>query len=205
MCTSKPKRDNSAEIARQEEARRQARIAEGKGSIDQAFAGFNDDFYTGYQDDYTNYYNPQLDDQYGDAAKKLTLRLARSGNLTGSVGATQLADLQKYYDDQKLAITGNATTATNDLRGSVDSRLSQLYADNRAAADPGSATSAAASAAESLQPAPLSSPLGNVFANFFADLGDVAAVSNNTRLGNNEASGVQSFGSGSGRSVYNVN
>jgi hypothetical protein len=204
MCGSKPSRDNSAEIARREEAARQARIATGQESIDSAFSNFNDDFFSGYQNDYTNYYNPQLDDQFADANKKLTLRLAQSGNLTGSVGATQLADLQKYYDQQKLAITGNATSAVNDLRGSIDNRKSQLYADNRASADPGNAATAAASAAESLQPAPLSSPLANVFSNFFADIGDTAAVRNNTQF-NSEGNGVQSFGSGGNRSVYNVN
>lgn len=196
MCGSKPKTDNSAEIARREEAARQARIAQGQEAIDNSFTNFNDDFFNQYQTDYTNYYNPQLDDQFQDANKRLTLQLAQSGNLTGSVGATQLADLQKFYDQQKLQITGNATTAQNDLRSSIDNRKSQLYADNRASADPGNAASAAASAAQALQPGPLSSPLANVFGDFFGNLGTTAAVRNQTQFG--EGTGVQQFGGSTG-------
>ena len=201
MCKSKAKKDNSAEIARQEEAKRQARIAQGQQGIDQAFAGFNDDFYNKYQTDYTSYYDPQLNDQYTDAVKRLTLQLAQTGNLTGSTGATQLADLKKYYDTQKLSLTNQAMDATNTLRGNIDQRKSQLYADNRAAADPGSAASAAASAAQYLQPTAPTSPLANVFADFFSNIGNVAALKSAQRL--SEGTGVQSFGGGrrSGGSV----
>lgn len=204
MCKSKAPRDNSAEIARQQEAARQRRIAEGQTNIDTAFADFNDDFYTGYQNQYLDYYNPQLEDQYSDAVKRLTLQLAQTGNLTGSAGANQLADLDQFYDQQKLAITNRAVDATNNLRGDIDNRKSQLYADNRAAADPGNASSAAASAATALQPAAPSSPLANAFGDFFNNLGNAAAIQNAQRL--TQGTGVQTFG-GSGNSnssVYNV-
>lgn len=204
MCkSSKPPRDNSAEIARQEEAARQARITQGQTSIDEAFTGFNDDFYTGYQTDYLDYYNPQLDDQYQDAVKRLTLQLAQTGNLTGSVGATQLADLEEFYNTQKTGITNQALGATNELRGNIDTRKSQLYADNRAAADPGNAASAAASAVTALQPAPPSSPLANVFGDFFNNLGNVSAIQNAQKI--QQGTGVQSYGGTTGgSSVYNV-
>lgn len=199
MCVpSKPPRDNSAEIARKAEEARQARITQGRTNIDEAFSGFNDDFYTGYQNDYSSYYNPQLDDQYGDAVKRLTLQLAQTGNLTGSVGANQLADLQKNYDNQKLAIAGQAVDATNDLRGSIDTRKTQLYSDNRASADPGNASSAAASAVTALQPAQPSSPLANVFGDFFSNLGNTQAIANKQSY--NQGSGVKSYGGNSGNS-----
>lgn len=197
MCKSKAKKDNSAEIARQEEAKRQARIAQGQQAIDQAFGGFNDDFYNNYQTQYTGYYDPQLNDQYSDAVKRLTLQLAQTGNLTGSAGATQLGDLKKYYDTQKMSMSNQALEAVNSLRGNIDQRKSQLYADNRAAADPGSAASAAASAAQYLQPTAPSSPLANVFADFFSNLGNVAALKNVQRL--SEGTGVQSFSGRGGR------
>ena len=76
MCSKKPKKDKSAEIARQEEAKRQARIAQGQRGIDSAFSGFNDEFYGNYGKQYSDYYNPQLNDQYSDAVKRLTLQLA---------------------------------------------------------------------------------------------------------------------------------
>lgn len=202
MCTSKPPKDNSAEIARQQEAARQARITEGQSVIDNAFANYNDDFYNNYQQDYLGYYTPQLNDQYNDARKKLTLQLAQTGNLTGKVGADQFADLENFYNQQQLDLTNRAQGATNDLRSNVDSRLSQLYADNRAAADPGSATSAATSAAQALQPSAPTSPLGAVFGNFFSDLGNVAAIQNRNQTYSGQGSGVQSYGGGgSGSSV----
>lgn len=204
MCGPKAKKDNSAEIAAQQEAERQARIKSGQSNIDTAFASFDDPFYNNYQTQYLDYYNPQLNDQYGEAVKRLTLQLARTGNLTGSAGATQLADLKKYYDTQKLAVTNQALDAVNTLRGNIDNKKSQLYADNRAAADPGSAASAAASAAQYLQPTAPTSPLANVFGDFFGNLGNIAAIQNAQKL--SQGTGVQSFNGGrSGRSVSVVN
>jgi hypothetical protein len=199
MCTSKPPKDNSAQIARAEEAKRQARIAEGQTGIDTAFTGFNDEFYDKYNNDYTGYYAPQLDDQYSDAVKRLTLQLAQSGNLTGSVGATQLSDLQKHYDQQKLAITNQGQSAVQALRSNIDNKKSQLYADNRAAGDPGAASAAAASAAQFLQPTAPSSPLANVFGDFFSNLGNNAAIKNARAY--QQGNGVQQYGKNSNGSV----
>lgn len=200
MCNSKPPRDNSAEIARQQEAERQARISEGQTAIDDAFSGFNDDFYNQYREDYTGYYNPQLNDQYGDARKRLTLQLAKTGNLTSSAGAKQMADLEQYYNTQQTGITNQALDAVNTLKGNIDARKSQLYSDNRAAADPGNAASAAASAATALQPTPPSSPLANTFADFFTNLGNSTAIYNQSRpYGQNV--GVQTYGGGGNSSV----
>ena len=204
MCPPKPPKDNSAQIAAQQEAERQARIAQGKTSIDNAFAGFNDDFYNQYQTDYLGYYNPQLTDQYNDARKRLTLQLAKTGNLTSSAGATQMADLLKHYNTQQTAITNNALSAVQGLQGNIDARKSQLYADNSAAADPGNAASLAASAAQSLQPGLPTSPLANTFADFFNNLGNATALYNNGRYYNGQG-GTQIYGGGSGNSSYQVN
>lgn len=200
MCKSrKAPRDNSAEIARQEEAARQARIAAGQSGIDEAFMGFNDDFFNDYGSQYTGYYAPQLDDQYKDAVKRLTLQLAQTGNLTGSVGAQQLADLQKFYDTQKTSIANQSQSAIQALRSNIDSRKSQLYADNRAAADPGSAAAAAASAAQALQPTAPSSPLASVFGDFFNNLGNNAAIKNAKAY--QQGTGVQTYGGKNSGSV----
>lgn len=202
MCMSKTPKDNSAEIARREEAARQARITAGQGKIDQQFSGFNDDFYNNYQNQYSDYYNPQLNDQYSDAVKRLTLQLAQTGNLTGTVGVNQLADLKKYYDTQKMSITNKALEATNALRSNVSNKKSQLYTDNRSAADPGNAASAAASAATALQPTTPSSPLANVFSDFFGNLGNVYALQNAQKL--RGSNGVTTFG-GDGTASMRIN
>lgn len=191
---SKAPIDNSAEIARQAEKERQARVDQSTGAIDSAFSGFNPDFYNKYQTDYTNYYYPQLDDQYGDARKRLTLQLAKTGNLTSSAGINQLGKLQGEYDTQRTGVTNQAIEASNKLRGDVDMRKSQLYSDARAAADPGSATSAAASAVGALQPSMPTSPLANTFADFFNNIGNATAIYNNSNGGGRpQSTGVQSF------------
>lgn len=203
MCRSRSApRDNSAEIAARKEAERQARIQQGRSAIDSAFSQYNDDFYQDYQNQYLDYYTPQIEDQYSDAMRRLTLQLAQTGNLTGSVGAQQKADLQKYYDTQNQSITNRALEATNQLRSNIDSKKSDLYMNNRSAADPGSATSAATSAVSALQPAPPSSPLSNVFGDFFSNLGNVAAVSNARKY--SEGTGVQQYGGSNRQSVKNI-
>jgi hypothetical protein len=193
---SKPPRDNSAEIARQQEADRQARIAQGQSAIDQQFANYNDNFYNDYQKKNTDYYDPQLNDQFTDANKRLILQLAQTGNLNAKVGIDQQAELKKFYDRQKLAVTNNALEATNKLRSTIDGKKSQLYADNRASADPASAGAAAASAAQYVQPTAPSSPLANVFGDFFSNLGNNAAIRNAQVL--SQGTGVRNFSSKSG-------
>lgn len=200
---SKAPIDNSADMAREEERKRQERIGQSIGAIDSSFAGFNPDFYNKYQDDYTGYYYPQLDDQYGDARKRLTLQLAKTGNLTSSAGINKLGDLQEYYNTQRTGVTNQAVEAANKLRSDVDMRKSQLYSDARAAADPGSATNAAISAAEALRPGTPTSPLANTFADFFNNVGNMAGVSNGG--GRSQQTGVQNYGGSSGSSVRYVN
>ncbi len=193
--------DNSAELARQEEARRQERIAAGTANIESKFAGFNDDFYKKYQDDYTGYYFPQLEDQYGDARKKLTLALAKTGNLMSSAGTNQMGDLQEFYNNQRTGITNQGINARNQFTADVDNMKSQLYSDNRGAADPGSAAAAAAAAASQLQPGLPQSPLANAFADFFNTAGNAAAIygksAGNTKKPN---TGVQDYNTGGGQS-----
>lgn len=190
--------DNTADIARAEEEKRQGRINESIANIDNSFTGFNQPFYDKYQADYTGYYQPQLDDQYADARKRLTLQLAKTGNLTSSAGINQLGDLQENYNTQRTGITNQAIDAVNRLKGDVDMRKSQLYTDARSAADPGSATSAATSAAAALQPGMPASPLANSFADFFKNLGNSVAIANS---GSGQQNGVQSFG-GAGKKSY---
>jgi len=205
MCSSSPPRDNSAEIARQQEAERQARIVEGQKKIDEQFVGFNDDFYNDYQTKYNDFYYPQVDDQYTDARKRLTLDLARTGNLTSSSGANKMGDLQEYYNDQRTGITNQGLNSLNEIRANIDSTKTQLYNDNRSAADPGSAAAAAASAASNLQPGIPDSPLANVFSAFFQNAGGAASGYNAGTSQRSTNTGVQNYNGSSGNSTRIVN
>ena len=190
----------AAAAARAAEAKRVADIAQGQANIDDQFAGFNDDFYNKYQTDYNNYYNPQAEDQYADARKRLTLQLASTGNLTSSSGAEQIGNLQEHYNNQRTGITNKGINNLNDLRSNIDTSKSQLYADNRSAADPARASEAAFSAISSLQPAQQDSPLANVFTDFFQNAGNSAAAYNNSR-NYNQNNGVQNYNNSGNNSV----
>lgn len=169
MCLGGPSipHDDSAERARAEEAARQARVSAGREQIDQTFSGFDDSFFNKAAGDYSGYYNPQLDEQYVDARKKLVLNLAGTGNLTSSAGASRIGDLTKNYNKQQAEIADRALAAANDMRARVESQRSDLYGMNQTAADPAQAGSLALARAANLQAPQAFSPLGDAF-------GDVA-------------------------------
>jgi hypothetical protein len=163
MCLPKKPKDNSAEIARREEEQRQARIGEGRANIDQEFGQFNDDFYSGYQDDYLSYYNPQAQDQYKTSREKLMLSLAESGNINAGAGAEALGKLDKSYETSRGDIASQAADAANQRRNEIEGVRSELYSQNRAAADPSSAAAQAAARSGGLIDAPAYSPIGDLF------------------------------------------
>ena len=168
--------DNSGEIARQQEAARQARINAGRASIDETFSGFNDDYYNQYRDAYTANYEPQLEDQYRRAYERATLGLAGSGNLNSSAGAGVLADLTRELARQRTQVANNAQSAVNDLRGRVEQSRQSLYDQNRASADPSATATLAGAQAESLRAPQTFSPLGNVFADLLNNAGTVLSL-----------------------------
>jgi len=166
MCSggSVPK-DNSAQLAAQEEQRRQDAIEQGRVAIDQAFTGFNDNYYNKASQDYLGYYNPQLDEQYTTAKDTLVKNLARQGLLNSGVGAKQLGDLTTTYERNKGLIGNQAADASQQLRSQVQSNKSNLYALNTGSADANSLATQAAAAAGGIVPGGYS-PLGDVFASF---------------------------------------
>ena len=168
--------DNSAELARQEEEARQARIEAGKTAIDEAFTGFDDNYYNTITGDYENYYNPQLETQYTDAMQSLTKKLAGSGNLTSSYGAKMLGDLREKYAEQQASIADQALAAANTLRSNVASSKNSLYSQNQTAADPTLASEQAAAATEGLQAEQTFTPLGDLFSSFLNNVATNASL-----------------------------
>ncbi len=159
--------DNSAEIARQREAQRQADIRAGRDRIDTTFAErFNDPFYAEREQSYMGYYTPQLEDQYQDAYRKLVLGLSRSGNLNSGSGARQLGDLKEAYAREQGALSSRALDSVNTLKSNVENARSDLYQQNTAAADPSAAAASALNRAGVLAAPAAYSPLGDLFAGF---------------------------------------
>lgn len=173
MCFGGAK-DNSAEIARQEEAKRQRNIKLGRGEIDSAFRGFNDDFFKRIQDSALSYYMPQLADQYGQAKRTTLLNLARGGISGSSAGARALGNLAKEDGRARLAVANQAASLRDQSKSDYANSKSDLYAQNTAAADPAAAAATASARADALF-APVSySPLGQLFAGFTSQFSNAA-------------------------------
>ena len=170
--------DNSAAVARQQADEREAKIREGKGSIDSAFGVFDPKYYEKYQDAYTANYNPQVDKQFGEARQKMKYSLDRSGTLDSTGGQKQFGHLVDVYGDTRREVASNAVDATNKLRSGVEDQKSTLYAQNSASADPALSAIQAVSRSGSLQtPAPYS-PLGDLFGGLVNGAGSYIAGRN---------------------------
>lgn len=155
--------DNSAEVARQKEQERQARIASGQGAIDSAFSIFDPQYFQNFAKTYTDYYNPQADEQFGKARQNLRYDFARKGTLNSTPAQSKFGDLLNSYSDARDQIAANAQSATDSLRAQVDQNKGALYNQNAAAADPSAAAVSAAGSVGSLTTAPNFSPLADLF------------------------------------------
>lgn len=166
MCIfPKAPQDNSAEIARQQEAQRRATIDAGRQIIDQAFQPFTDDFFANRSQEYLNYQQPQLEKQFEDARRKLMLGLP-SGALTSSAGARALADLNRINQQQMAQIGSQAQDFGQQERGRLAQTREELMALNTGSTNPADLAVQAANRAGTFMQAPQFSPLGDVFGNF---------------------------------------
>ncbi len=158
--------DNSAEIARQQEAARQARIDSGLTQIEDVFSKFDDGYYGGVSQSYLDFYNPQLEDQYDDARRGLTLSLARTGNLNSSSGARKIGELTELFNKNQAQIGNQAVDVGHQARGSVESSRDELTNQLYASANPESAVDSALSRADFLSRPQVYSPLADAFGSF---------------------------------------
>ncbi len=184
----------AAAQARADEAARQARIAQGRQSIDDTFnQTYNDDFFSNIGKSYNDYYNPQVDQQFNDAQKKLTFNLGRQG-LSGSTAASdQFGRLQEKYDQERANIANQSLQAQQTARGNVEQQRNQLYSINNSTADPAAAAASARDAMKGITTQPSFTTLGNLFADF---LNNASAPAASVAL-------AQGYGSPQGPTAYN--
>jgi hypothetical protein len=152
------------EQQRAEEAARQARIKSGMEEINNAFAGYDDDFYAQRQADYLNYATPEIEDQYVDAMKDLTRALARSGNLNSSLAAQRRADLLEKKSKAEATAARKGQGYVNDTRSALANVKSNLIQQNNALADPTLIAAMAANQSQAASALPEFSPIGQLFA-----------------------------------------
>lgn len=179
-----------AEQAKAEEAARNARIAQGRSSIDNAFGQYNDDYYGNYKNSYTDFYNTDLDKQYTQAIDELTAALAGRGLLGSSYGNSQFAKLAETLGTNRTDVANRSIDAANSLKSKILQGKNDLYALNSSSADPESINSQAlASAGSFAQPASFDA-LGNVFASALSPLIAYQAAKNNSINGPGANPGV---------------
>lgn len=155
--------EKSEERARKEADKRERKIERGQKRIDKAFTQYDDGYYGDYASSIEDYQRPELDRQFGDARGKLTAALADRGVLDSTHGAQTFGDLGRVYADNAALITSQAQDAASQLRGRVENQKSDLYALNRASADPAGISARAVGAATTLAAPPTLTPIGAVF------------------------------------------
>lgn len=165
--------------------------------------GFGDDFYNQRATDYVNYAEPQLDDQYSAAVKKLTFALAQAGRLNSSTRGTQFADLQKQYDLAKTGIVQKGQDYANQARSAVDSARANLVSLNASLADPSQIANQAQSQVAALQAAPSYSSLSPLFTNVGEDIATQADLERRNQ--NRYSTGIFNTGTSGGGSARYIN
>ncbi len=154
----------NAFTAQQREADRQSRIKQGMERINGAFSGFDDGYYRNYADANTSYYMPQVEEQYLDAQKELTYRLARAGTLNSSMAATNTADLAKQNQRNRASILQQGDQAAANLRSRVAAEKANLAQQLYASENPDLTANSALTSAKSIgADQPSMSPLSSLF------------------------------------------
>lgn len=190
----------------QQKADAQARadaITTGKQNIDNAFSGFDDNFFNQLSNNYQSYAKPQLDDQYDQAKKDITYALARKGTLNSSVAGDEFGQLAKQYATNQTSIAGTGADYANNARRSVAADKSDVTNQLISTGDPDAASASALSSAKVLGMPPSFSPLGNLFTNVSALAAQKKLASDGASVGGYGNVGAQLFG-GASPSSYGV-
>lgn len=169
-----------AKQARAAEEARQARIKSGLTTIDNTFAPFNDAFYGSRKSAFLDYYQPQIEDQFSDAQKKLTYALARNGLLKSTVAGDEAGKLTKSYADNWASIVSKADADVNGLKSQVANEKSALVQQLNATSDADRVTNDALSRTSQMYAQrPDYNPLGDIFSGVGDAIGNWQAANQN--------------------------
>lgn len=140
---------------------------------------FTDDFYHNLENNYLDYYKPQLSRQETDADRNLKINLARSGNLTGSVGARQIGRLAEDKATQERALSDNALKYSNDARTKNEGTRANLIGQLENGAGIENVANQASAAAQTATAPSAFSPLGDLFKNYSAAVANASIAAGN--------------------------
>lgn len=153
---------------------------------------------------YLDMATPQLEDQYNDARKSLSLALARQGNLRGSLAAKRSGELVKDKNLREQDIMSEADRLSAERRRMVTQMKGDVRNSLEASANPDSAVALAKDNLTRLSNLETPSALGPLFQNATAGLaasryGEQAG--NASRRYNDVVYGTKDPGRSSGRRV----
>ncbi|UUJ74518.1 hypothetical protein [Microcystis phage Mae-Yong1326-1] len=172
--TAQRQAQREAEEARAAEAARQQRIQQGRAKVDQAFAGFDDNFFAGRRQAVLDYYEPELTKQFNDARRQMEFALARAGLTKSSEAGRQMGNLNDRFQVASADVARRAEDAVSRLRADVDNQRAGVISQLEATADPSGAANAALSRSKVLQGARIGfDPLGDIFAGAAGTIGSV--------------------------------
>lgn len=106
--------------------RRQANLAAGQSAINNAFAGYGNKYFDGLKKNYTDFYNPQLETQFGNAKESALFNEARAGIVNSSAAAKTNADLEQQHGVQSQSILSGAESYANNARQQIAAEKAQL-------------------------------------------------------------------------------
>lgn len=127
------------------------------------YTGIGDDFYDAYRQSIMDYYEPQLQENYMDAAGDLMLGFSSRGTRNSSAAINAQNKLKKDRDLQYGQLAGSADQQAGQLRNQVNDEMYSLLSLASSAEDPTVAVNQALSEVNAVQPAPQTlTPLGDV-------------------------------------------
>lgn len=148
------------------EAQRQSRINSGMASIDNAFKGFDNNFFNQRAQDYTSFALPQAQKQYDTTRKSLAYSLARNGLSNSSAAVNENQALNDTRNQKIGDIANEGQNQANALRGQVASQRTNVTNQLLSSSDPSLAHESALSATAGLNAPSAFAPIGTLFSDF---------------------------------------
>lgn len=190
MCSSpKPDRrvqrqmEQEAAEARAREEARQASLRAGQQKIDDAFAGFDDNYFDQFLREHKDFHRPMLDRQFADAKDQTAFALARAGTLNSSIAGRQQADLQRDYDEALARILSDGLAQMNQHRAAVQNERNNLVSLLHGTGDAARIGNEATARTQMLfATQPQINPLGGLFSGAGAGIGQYLQNRQNQRV-----------------------
>jgi hypothetical protein len=175
MCFGKPNLPDTAQQAREDEAKRQAQIEAGTDVVNRNFAKFTPGYYSGISDAYRANYQPQVDQQAREARRATTFRFGDNPN---SSAANRVAgQLEGEYANKSADVASGSVDAANTAKQQVEQQRGGLLNLVNAGSGLDSVASQSAAFSQAYNPPTQYSPLGDLFSRYTNTLGNAAQAS----------------------------